>query len=212
MNTKGDLRPPQPHGNRGRSLLCAPVVVSPTHVHLTAASIEALFCDRYRLHALHRLGQPSLYEADETVTLIGPRGHLNHIPIIGPPRAEDQIEVSMTDAEILGIKVPVRPSGQLGGTPGLVIQGPRTCLQLKSGVIRALRHVHMTPAEASVLGVHDGNRLDAVIRSPLRQIILRDILVRVSPNYRLELHLDMDEAHRLDVQSGDCVEMHMHGA
>lgn len=190
-----------------RSSLRAPVAVSPTHAHLTAATIETLFCDHYCLHALDRLGQPALYEAEETVTIIGPGGHLNHVPIIGPPRAENQIEVSSTDAQILGIAVPVRRSGDVVGTPGVVIQGPRTSIRLESGLIRALRHVHMTPAEAESVGVHDGDRIDAVIRTHHPVIVLRDVLVRVSPNYRLELHLDIDEAHRLDLKSGDHVEL-----
>ena len=203
-------RQSDPDGSRV-SPLRTPVVVSAAHVHLTAATIEALFCDRYCLHALHPLGQPSLYEADETVTLIGPGGHLNHVPIVGPPRDENQIEVSATDARILGISVPVRPSGQLVETPGIEIQGPRTHVRLESGLIRALRHVHMTPHEAQILGLRDGEHIDAAtLAQP--PVILRDILVRVSRDSRLELHLDMDEAHALALQSGDLVELRAHRA
>lgn len=212
MSIKSDFLPRQTHLNEaGRLSLRAPVAVSSTHVHLTAATIETLFCDHYRLHALHYLGQPALYEADETVTLIGPTGQLNHVPIIGPPRTENQIEVSTTDAQILGIAVPIRPSGHLVGTPGLELQGPRTRVRLESGLIRALRHVHMRPPEAEEIGVHDGDRLDAVIQTE-PPIILRDILVRVSPNSRLELHLDMDEAHALDLDPGDHVDLRAHSA
>jgi propanediol utilization protein len=194
-----------------RSSLRAPVRVSPTHVHLTAATIETLFCDHYCLHALHHLGQPALYEAEETVALIGPTGHVNHVPVIGPPRLENQIEVSSTDAQILGIAVPLRQSGHIVGTPGVVIQGPRARVRLESGLIRALRHAHMTPAEAESVGVHDGDRLDAVILTHGPVILIEDVLVRTSPDYRLELHLDMDEAHRLDLKSGDHVELRRHG-
>jgi putative phosphotransacetylase len=137
---------------------------------------------------------------------------LNHVPIIGPPPAENQIEVSSTDAQILGIAAPVSQSGPVLGAPGVVIQGPRTRVRLESGLIRGLRHVHMTPAEADSVGVHDGDRLDAVIRTRHPATIVRDVLVRVSPTYRLELHLDMDEAHRLELKSGDYVELRRHRA
>jgi propanediol utilization protein len=184
----------------------APVVVSASHAHLTPATIEALFCDHYRLHAFHPLGQPSVYEADETVTLIGPGGHLNHVPIVGPPRSENQIEVSATDAQVLGLAVPLRRSGQLAGTPGLAIQGPRTRVRLESGLIRTLRHVHMNPAQAEMIGACDGDYIDACTRTQ-PPIVLRGILARVLPDSRLELHLDMDEARALDLQSGDLIEL-----
>jgi propanediol utilization protein len=183
------------------------VAVSPTHVHLTAATIEELFCDRYRLHEYSPLGQPALYEAGETVSLIGPRGHLDHVRVIGPPRAENQVELSSTDAQILGISVPVRRSGDLVGTPGIVIKGPRTSVKLERGVIRALRHVHMSPADAEYAGVRDGDLIEAVIRAHRPLIRLRGVLIRVSPEFRLELHLDSDEAKALGLKSSDQIEL-----
>jgi propanediol utilization protein len=213
MNTGGGFLPRQPQPNPcSRSSLRAPVAVSPTHVHLTVATIETLFCDHYCLHAHHRLGQPALYEAEETVTLIGPGGRLNHVPVIGPPRLENQIEVSHTDAQVLGIEVPLRRSGHVARTPSVLIKGPRTSIRLESCLIRALRHAHMTPAEAESIGVHDGGRLDAVILTHTPLTLLRDVLVRASPDFRLELHLDMDEAHRLDLKSGDQVELRRQSA
>jgi propanediol utilization protein len=208
MTTEDGFLPRQSHPNRcsGPSLR-APVAVSPTHVHLTVATIETLFCDHYRLHALRLLGQPALYEAEETVTLIGVSGHLQHVPVIGPPRSENQIELSSIDAQILGIAAPVRRSGHIVGTPGVVLQGPRTRFRMASGVIRALRHVHMTPADAASIGVDDGDRLNAVIPTHPQLMIIQDVLVRVSPDYRLELHLDRDEAHTLNLKSGDQVEL-----
>ncbi len=191
--------------------LHVPVSVASTHVYLTAAAVETLFCDHYRLHERSRLGQPRMYEADETVTLIGPRGRLSHVPIIGPPRSENQVEVSPTDALVLGVAPPVRRSGDLDETPGVLIEGPRTSLRLERGVIRALRHVHMTPAESENMGVQDGDRLQALIRTRDSPVILRDVLVRVSRDSRLELHLDMDEANTLGLCSGDEVELRKGG-
>lgn len=190
-----------------RPPLRVPVAVSPTHAHLTAASIEALFCDHYRLHEHRRLGQPALYEAIETVTLIGPRGRLHKVPVIGPPRNANQVELSSTDALRLGIAAPLRRSGQIVRTPGILIEGPRTSLRLKHGVIRALHHVHMTPGDAARVAVHDGEHVDAVIRVQRPLMFLRDVLVRVSPEFRLELHLDADEANALGLKSGDQVEL-----
>ncbi len=141
----------QPRLHRpAHSPLRVPVAVSPTHVHLTAATIEELFCDHYRLHEHSRLGQPALYEAGETVTLIGPRGHLDHVRVIGPPRTENQVEISSTDAQILGISAPARRSGEIVETPGIVIKGPRTSVRLHHGVIRALRHLHMNPRRCRI--------------------------------------------------------------
>lgn len=198
---------PQPPHQSPRATVRVPVAISPTHVHLTAATIEALFCDHYRLHEHSHLGQPALYEADETVTLAGPSGQLNHVRVIGPPRAENQIEVSSTDALMLGVSPPVRRSGDLVGTPGIVIKGPRASLRLDCGVIRALRHVHMPSADAERIGVKDGECLDAVIRAHRPLMLLRDVLVRVSPESRLEVHLDADEAKMLGLKSGDPIEL-----
>lgn len=194
-----------------RPTLRVPVAISPTHAHLTEASIETLFCDHYHLHEHRRLGQPALYEAEETVSLIGPRGRLNHIPVIGPPRAANQIEITATDALRLGIAAPLRRSGQVVETPGIVIEGPRTSVRLESGVIRALHHVHMTPADAARVGVHDGERVDAVIRGQRPPVFLRDVLIRVSPEFQLELHLDADEGNALGLKSGDHVELRGRG-
>lgn len=211
--TRKESIPQRPRPRRpARSPLRVPVAISPTHVHLTASTIEALFCDHYRLHEHFRLGQPALYEADETVTLTGPHGQLTHIRIVGPPRTENQVEVSSTDARILGISPPVRRSGDIVGTPGVVIKGPRTSVRLDRGVIRALRHVHMTPADAEYVGVKDGDRLEAVTRAHRPLMQLRGTLIRVSPEFRLELHLDADEATTLGLKSGDQVEVHPRSA
>ena len=154
MTPHENILPPQPSQRPPHSSLRVPVAISPTHVHLTAATIEELFCDRYHLHEHARLGQPALYEAGETVTLIGPRGHLDHVCVIGPPRAENQVEISSTDAQILGFTAPLRRSGNIAGTPGVVIKGPRTeCKAELRRDPRALRHVHMSPADAEYVGV-----------------------------------------------------------
>jgi propanediol utilization protein len=211
MTPHESMLPPQPPPRRpAHSPFLVPVAISPTHVHLTAATIEELFCDRYHLHEHARLGQPALYEAGETVTLIGPRGHLDHVCVIGPPRAENQVEISSTDAQLLGISAPVRRSGNTVGTPGIVIKGPRKSARLNCGVIRALRHVHMTPADAEYVGVQDADLIDVVIPDHCPLIRFRGVLIRVSTEFRLECHLDADEAKALALKSGDQVELQPH--
>ena len=182
-----------------------PVAISARHVHLTAPVIETLFCDKYRLHVHSGLAQPGEFAAEETVTLIGPHGRIPHVRIVGPPRAVNQVELSRTDALTLGINAPVRESGDLAGTPGLLIEGPRGSVQLDSGVICALRHVHMSPADATVLGYKDQDRIELAVESDERRMLFRDVVVRVSPNYRLELHLDTDEGNAAGLRSGEFV-------
>ncbi len=182
-----------------------PVAISARHVHLTASVIEALFCDKYRLHVHSGLVQPGEFAAEETVTLIGPHGRIPHVRIVGPARAVNQVELSRTDALTLGINAPVRESGDLAGTPGILIEGPRGSVQLESGVICALRHVHMSPADAEVLGYKEQDRIELAVESNERRMLFRDVVVRVSPNYRLELHVDTDEGNAAGLRSGESV-------
>jgi propanediol utilization protein len=182
-----------------------PVVVSAAHAYLTPAVIEKLFCDHYRLHEHSRLGQPTQYLTEESITLIGPRGRLCNVRVIGPPREANQVELSRADALALGIDAPVRTSGDLEGTPGIVIEGPRMRLTLNAGVIRTRSHLHMSPLDADRLGLNDKDRVDVSTERNARRILLRDILVRVSPDYRLELHLDADEGKAAGLRSGDDV-------
>ena len=186
------------------------VQISPAHVHLTEAAIEELFCDKYRLHEHSRAGQPTQYVARESVTLVGPGGSLSDVPVIGPPRGENQIEVSETEGRRLGIEAPLRRSGDLHATPGIFIEGPRTRVSLAGGVIRSLHHVHMPPHDAARLGVADQDRVDVARGPRSRRMLLRDVLVKVSDDYRLELHLDIDEGARTGLRTGDQVVLRKH--
>jgi propanediol utilization protein len=139
----------------------------------------------------------------ETVDLIGPQGRLRKVQVIGPPRAKNQIEISRADALILGIRVPVRESGDLIGTPGLTVQGLRSEVALGTGVICALRHVHMNPEQASCLGLKDRDRVEVTTQGCNRRLCFQDVLVRVGTHFSLELHLDTDEANAAGVRAGD---------
>lgn len=180
-----------------------PVVISRPHVHLTPDVIEELFCDHYKLHAATKLGQGAEFSALESVTLIGPRGRLRNVAVIGPPRPVNQIEISRTDADTLGIKVPVRQSGDLIGSPGIILEGPRTRVTLGTGVICAQRHLHMSPADAARLGLEENDRVVVSTTGSHRALQFRDVLVRIAPGYRLELHVDTDEANAAGLRDGD---------
>lgn len=179
-----------------------PMAISVRHVHLTQATVEQLFGPGYLLQVRAPLSQPGQYAAEETVALVGPRGRLDRVRIVGPPRAEDQVEVSRTDEIELGVNAPLRESGHLADTPGIVIEGPEGSVRLPRGVIRALRHIHMSPADADVLGLKNHDVVAAVVAAGDRRLIFGDIAVRVSPAFRLELHLDSDEGNAAGLRSG----------
>jgi acetate kinase len=181
-----------------------PVAVSPSHVHLTPCAIEQLFCDHYRLHEQSRLGLTQ-FEAGESVLLIGPNGQTTDARIIGPPRQTNQVELSRTDAVKLGIDAPKRIPGDIEGTPGILIKGPRTQLTLEFGVIRALPHIHMGPKDADRLGLKDQDCIDVVSESDARRLLFRGVPVCVSVDYRLELHLDTDDGDAAGLAPGDWV-------
>jgi len=184
-----------------------PVAVSARHVHLTERSIESLFGAGHQLCAHAPLSQPGQFACEETVTLVGPRGELPHVRVVGPPRSADQVEISRTDELLLGLDAPVRLSGELEHTPGILLRGPAGTIRLPRGVVLAQRHIHISPEEALRLGVHDHEVVAVALHSPERQLVFGDVVVRVSPGYRLELHLDTDEGNAAGVRPGDVAEL-----
>lgn len=170
------------------------------HVHVTKEQAMTLFG-----HPLTRdrdLSQPGQFLSKERVTVIGPKGKFENVAVLGPERKEAQVEISVTDGRVLGIDPPVRPSGNVSGSPGAVLIGPMGTVDLDRGVIAAQRHIHMTPADAAHFGVADKQivRFQAYTRRP---VIFRDVLVRVSPEYRTYAHLDYDEANACGFRKGD---------
>ena len=149
------------------------------------------------------LSQFGQYAAVETVALIGPRGRIDKVRLLGPPRAQDQVEISRSDELALGIDAPVRVSGDLVNTPGITLEGPQGRVSIKSGVICAHRHIHMSPAEAHRLQLRDHDSVGVQIDSHQRDLIFQDVVVRVAPDFKLELHLDTDEANAAGVKQGD---------
>jgi acetate kinase len=180
-----------------------PIAISARHVHLSRATIDQLFGVGYKLRVLAPLVQPGQFATEDTVSLVGPHGRLAHVRVLGPPRAADQIEVSRSDEFALGLDAPVRVSGDLSDTPGITIEGPAGSVQLKRGTICALRHIHMSPSDAVRLGVQDRDMVEVAVRNGERDTVFGDVVVRVSPDYRLELHLDTDEGNAAGVRPGD---------
>ncbi|WP_217705789.1 phosphate propanoyltransferase [Peristeroidobacter soli] len=179
-----------------------PIAVSARHAHLSAATLRALFGDGFELHVRHWLSQTGQFSAQETVSLVGPRGRIDHVRLMGPPRNRDQIELSRSDECTLGIAAPLRISGDVANTPGLQVIGPAGSITLPGGVITARRHIHMNPEEARQLGVRNSQVVSVKIDSEGRDLIFGDVTVRVAPDFRLELHLDTDEANAAGVVNG----------
>ncbi|KLU61290.1 phosphate propanoyltransferase [Peptococcaceae bacterium CEB3] len=181
-----------------------PIEISNRHVHLTQEHVEALFGPGYTLTPSKFLSQPGQFACEETLTLVGPKGSLNGIRVLGPVRKQSQVELATTDTFKLGVRPPVRDSGDLAGTPGLELVGPNGRVVLASGVIVAARHIHMMPSDAAQYGVVDGAYVRVEIPG-LRGGIFNNVLVRVSPSSHLNIHIDTDEGNGFSVRNGDMV-------
>lgn len=183
------------------------VSVSARHVHLSDEHVEVLFGKGHTLTVMKDLYQDGYYAAEETVMVVGPRRRmLPSVRILGPTRLESQVEMAFTDGISLGIDLPVRPSGKIDDTPGCVLVGPKGVVEMKRGVIRAERHVHMGPADAEVYKVKDKDRMSLRIHSRCTTTF-EDLLVRVGEGIKLEVHLDTDEGNACDVDHATSVEL-----
>lgn len=170
------------------------------HVHVTKEQALTLF--GHPLTPKRPLSQPGQYLAEERVTVIGPKGEFANVAVLGPERKEAQVEISLTDGRTLGIDPPVRLSGDVAGSPGAVLVGPRGRVELTQGVVAAKRHIHLTPEDAARFGVRDKQvvKLQALTDRPLT---FSDVAVRVSPEFASFAHLDYDEANACGFRKGD---------
>lgn len=171
-----------------------PLGISNRHIHLCAEDYDRLF-PNHPISEKKELLQPGQYAADQTVTLVGPKGQLKNVRLLGPLRSTSQVEISRTDARTLGIAAPLRMSGSIKGTPGVRLISPFAELDLASGVIVAQRHIHMSPLDALILRVSHGDKVSVAINGDERRLIFDNVAVRVSPDMRLEMHIDTDEAN-----------------
>ena len=172
-----------------------PIETSARHIHISKEDFETLYGKDAQLHYIKELSQPGQYLCRERLNVIGPRGTFENMAILGPFRKETQIELSLTDTRKLGIPGIIRQSGDIEGTPGCILRGPEGELETSRGVIVAKRHIHMTPDNARSLSVRDNDEVFVLTKSYGRALIYADVVVRVSWDYRLAMHVDTDEAN-----------------
>jgi acetate kinase len=186
-----------------------PVAISVRHIHLTQRSVDALFGKGHQLTPLKPLSQPGQFAAEEQVTLVGPKRQIEHVRVLGPTRPVDQVEISRTDEFYLGIDAPVRASGDVENSPGITLLGSgERKISLENGVICAWRHIHMTPEDAEYFGVRDRAVVDVEVgMNGVRSLTFGDVLVRVKPSYKLEMHIDTDEGNAAELDRRDFGEL-----
>ncbi len=186
--------------------MLVPVGISARHIHLTQDDLARLFGYGYELTVKKELSQPGQFAAEETLDIIGPKGTLKHVRILGPLRSRTQVELSQTDLRTIGLKAPVRSSGDTDGTPGVTLVGPQGTITTQDGVIIADRHVHLSLDEAREFGLKDGDcvtiRIDGV-----KPGTMGHVLVRASEKFRKDFHIDTDDANAFQLQQGQLVEI-----
>ncbi len=181
-----------------------PVRISGRHIHISRGDLDQTHGPGYDLTKYRGLDQPGQFAANETLTMVGPDGVIEDVRILGPLREQTQVEISGTDGYHLGIEPPVRDSGNLDGTPGIVLVGPYGAVTLREGVILAATHIHMNPPDASRLSLNNGDRVQVLVDGE-RDLIFNHVLVRVDQHFVTEMHLDTDEANAAVIADGDCV-------
>lgn len=175
--------------------LKVPIETSARHIHVSEKDFQKLFGEDATLHYVHELSQPGQYLCQERITIVGPRGQFENVAILGPYRSETQVELSMTDTRKIGVPGVIRQSGHTDGSPGCKLIGPKGTIELEKGVIVAKRHIHMTPLDASRVRLKDNDEVFVITQSYERGLIFADVVVRVSPTFKLAMHVDTDEAN-----------------
>lgn len=191
---------------RSTGRIYVPVAFSNRHIHLSKADIEKLFGPGYQLKPMKALSQPGQFACEETVTIEGPKGRLSKVRVLGPARNDTQMEISLTDSYILGVKGIVRMSGDVAGTPGIRIIGPAGTVEAPQGVIVAARHLHLSAEQAELYGLKNGQEVRLLIDGP-RGISLEHVVVRCGKGHDMEVHVDTDEANAAALRSGTMCEV-----
>lgn len=194
-----------PHDLNSRIIV--PVGVSARHIHLTHEVVESLFGRGHELRVFRELSQPGEFAAEDTATIVGPRGAaIEKVRVLGPVRKYTQIELARSDGLRLGLDLPIRRTGELSGTPGLTIIGPKGTVVLREGAIRATRHIHMTEEDAAKFGLHPGQLVRART-SGERAVVFENVEIRVSNSFILDFHLDTDDANAAGLETGSFAEV-----
>jgi len=182
------------------------VGISNKHLHLSDADLAKLFGAGHKLTVKKTLKQPGQFAAEEVVDVVGPKGTLKGIRVLGPTRKESQVELAMTDARQIGLTLPIRESGQLDGSPGVKLIGPAGEIELSKGAIIALRHIHLSPSQAIEAGVKDKDWVE-VKTSSERSVTFQHVLIRSGDAHTNEFHVDTDEGNAAGIKNGDLVEI-----
>ena len=183
-----------------------PVAISNRHVHLSQDDMNRLFGANHQFKIFKNLSQPGQFAYEEKVTLVGSKGVLENVRILGPARPKTQVEISVSDGIKLGVNAPIRDSGELAQSASLTLVGPLGSTTLLEGTIIAARHIHMHPNNAARFGVKDKDRINVKVPGT-RGLVFNEMLVRVSDKYKLEMHIDIDEANAAYLKNNDSVEI-----
>ena len=183
------------------------VEISARHVHVSEADLETLFGKGYKLTPKKDLSQPGQFACEERVTVVGPKKELAGVSILGPCRPATQVELSLTDARSIGVKAPIRESGDIKDSGACKLVGPCGEVELSEGVIAAKRHIHMTKADAAEFGLEDKQVVSVKVDSDGRSLIFGDVVVRVSDSYALAMHIDTDESNAAGCKPGQMGEV-----
>ncbi|AKL96451.1 phosphate propanoyltransferase PduL [Clostridium aceticum] len=183
-----------------------PVGVSNRHIHLSQADMNCLFGEGYQMAKMKDLSQPGQYACKETVTICGPKGAIEKVRVLGPVRSYTQVEVLVGDCFKLGVAPEIRLSGDLHGTPGITLVGPKGSVQITEGVVVAQRHIHMNCQDAKRLGVEDGEVVTVEI-SGLRGGTYSNVAIRANDASALEFHVDTEEANAMHIHSSSKIKI-----
>lgn len=183
-----------------------PVSISARHIHLKREDLDILFGANYNLTKVKDISQPGQFAAEEKVIIVGPKGKIENVRVLGPVRKESQVEISVRDARTLGVKAEIRQSGNHKGTPGLTIIGPRGSIEILQGCIVAERHIHMMPEDAVSFGVTNGQKVFVKVNSE-RGGILDNVFIRVREDFALDMHVDVDDSNAFLIKNGDMLEI-----
>lgn len=178
------------------------VETSARHAHLSEKDLAILFGEGHTLTNVKDLSQPGQFACEERVTVVGPKRSLERVSILGPTRKDTQVELSLTDARSIGVKAPVRESGDVAGSGACKLVGPCGEVELSEGVIIAKRHIHATPEDAQRLGLQDKEVVEVAVKSNERSLVFDDVVVRVSASYAWAMHIDTDESNAAGVTPG----------
>ncbi|MCT4595936.1 MAG: phosphate propanoyltransferase [Anaeromicrobium sp.] len=183
-----------------------PVGLSNRHIHLSKRDVEALFGEGYELTKFKDLAQPGQYAAAEKIDIVGPKGTIKGVRVLGPVRKDTQIEISLADGFALGVKPPVRDSGDIEGSPGAKIVGPKGEVTIDKGIIAAARHIHMHTSDAEAMGISDRDLVKVKVEGK-RGLIFENVLARVHEEFKLEFHVDIEEGNAAGIKNGQELEI-----